>query len=132
MGRPNPQNLKVPTSEEARRNGRKGGLKRAENARKERSFQDMARGFLSGVIDEPEARKKIIEITGSEDLADQEGLIFLGMMLEAQGGNVQASKLIWDRVYGNAPQNINMKHEIDSDAIQSIFDSVAGKGDGDE
>ena len=35
-------NLKVPSSEQARRNGRKGGLKRAENERKLRPFKTMA------------------------------------------------------------------------------------------
>lgn len=43
----NDGNLRIPTSEEAREIGRKGGLKRAENARKRKEREEEWRAFLS-------------------------------------------------------------------------------------
>lgn len=113
MGRPNPQNLKTPTTEEARRIGRMGGLKNAANVRKKRDLQEMAQAFLSGAISDPDLRKKIAEITGSEELADQEGLILLSVLKEAQGGSIQHAKELWDRAYGKAEQN--NKNQVDGE-----------------
>ena len=50
MGRPNPQNLIVPTSEQARINGAKGGKQKAINAEKAKTWQSVFKAISQAPV----------------------------------------------------------------------------------
>ena len=57
MGKPNPQNLKVPTSEEARRNGAKGGKASGEARRRRKTMKDLFEQILMAENEDPASAK---------------------------------------------------------------------------
>jgi len=67
----NKQNLKVPTSEEARANGRKGGLASAQSRKRKADMQRIAQDVLDGVYTAKDGR----QITGEEAVI--QGLVYL-------------------------------------------------------
>ena len=76
------KNLKVPTSEEARENGRKGGLKRAENCKMYNSFKEAVMDLSSQIHTNAKGQKA-------------QGFEILGRKLfsMAQQGNIRAMEL---------------------------------------
>lgn len=91
----NPQNLKVPTSEEARENGRKGGLASAESRRRKR---DMKKTFETlFAMQATDKRKKAYEKLGysTDDLTIEEA-ITITMVEKAMAGDSRMASLIMD------------------------------------
>jgi hypothetical protein len=76
------KNLKVPTSEEARENGRKGGLKRAENCKMYNSFKEAVMDLSNQIHTNAKGQKA-------------QGFEILGRKLfsMAQQGNIRAMEL---------------------------------------
>lgn len=100
----NKQNLKVPSSSEARENGRKGGLTRAANARRRKEHQEKWLALL--------------------ELADDEGLSVLdkldrALANKASDGDVNAYEKIME--YSGLSVRLNLKEEelqIKSDELK--------------
>ena len=56
----NKQNLKIPTSEEARKNGRKGGLASVEARRKAKSAREFAEAALNAEVEDKKTGIKVV------------------------------------------------------------------------
>lgn len=74
----NNQNLKIPTSEQAREYGRKGGLKRAENEKKRKTL-----------------REELLALLETEQYQER---ISLSLIKQALDGNTKAFEVIRDTV----------------------------------
>ena len=81
----NEQNLIVPSSELARENGRKGGLKKAENERRRKSLREE----LLLLLEEDKMQEKIS----------------LALLDQARKGNTKAYEIIRDTI-GEKPKDI--------------------------
>ena len=74
----NNQNLKTPTSEQAREYGRKGGLKRAENEKKRKTL-----------------REELLALLETEQYQER---ISLSLIKQALDGNTKAFEVIRDSI----------------------------------
>lgn len=87
----NEQNLRVPTSEEARENGRKGGIASGEARRKKKACADIAMRVINSELSGKQ-RSKTEKITG--ELADDEATLYAAalaqMVAKAIKGDVRA------------------------------------------
>lgn len=63
----NKQNLKVPTSEEARANGKKGGQASAKSRKQSKEIQDVMKRLLDGTYEDADGKV----MTGAERLATE-------------------------------------------------------------
>ena len=103
----NEKNLRVPTSSEARENGKKGGIASAESRKRKK--------LLRECIDELLAKEYTSEgktLTGSEALA-------VTLMKKAMKGDVKAFEVLRDTA-GEKPVEKVMVAEVE----QSIIDEV--------
>lgn len=87
----NEQNLIVPSSELARENGRKGGLKKAENERKRKSLREE----LLLLLEEDKMQEKIS----------------LALLDQARKGNTKAYEIIRDTIRRKAKRYYRCKCE---------------------
>lgn len=95
MARKQNDNLIVPTSEEARRNGSKGGKASGEARRRKRDMRKTLEGFLS--MQATDKNKKAFEKNGYEavDLTNSEAMA-ITMMAKAIAGDTKAISLVLD------------------------------------
>jgi hypothetical protein len=104
----NEQNLRVPTSSEARKNGQKGGIASGEARRNKKLLRDCLEILL-----EKEMKGKNGEtMTGAEALATK-------LFAEAMKGNVKAFEVLRDTA-GQKPVEKIVVSEIDSDVIDEV------------
>ena len=87
-------NLIVPTSEQARINGRKGGLTRAENERKRKTMREALEMIMFDVEVDEAAKDKLKAAGIDENNFNNQMLITLGLMKKAKEGDVQAYNAI--------------------------------------
>lgn len=85
----NPQNLKRLSSEEARRNGKKGGVKSAQARREKKTFKELLKIAL-------EMRTKNGNTNAEEIVAS--------LILKAQSGDVKAFEAVRDTI-GEKPKD---------------------------
>lgn len=117
----NEKNLKVPTSEQAREYGRRGGLASAKKAKQRKAFKESLEMLLQ--MKAPEIAvaqiKKQLPKLKEKDLNCQNALL-IGMMLAAIKGNVKAAEMIRDTI-GEKPKeqviNTNTNINIENDQI---------------
>lgn len=116
-------NLKVPTSEEAREYGRKGGIASGVARRKKKSLLECAKAVLEADI--PEKQYKTIEkMVGS--LEGDENTLFTAsvavMVNKALNGNVHAFNSIKDIVQQIEDQNFT--REIMDDPLTQALEEL--------
>lgn len=87
------ENLIVPSSEEARRNGRKGGKASGEARRRKANFRKTLNALLTAEIDSPEW-KPLLESLGMD--CTLEAALNMAMIKEGVAGNVKAYVAIRD------------------------------------
>ena len=95
----NEQNLKVPTSSEARENGRKGGLASAEAKRKRKSLKEELLLMLSD--------------------GDVQKSVTLALVEKAMAGDTKAFEVIRDTI-GEKPVDRLIVSEIDADVVSEV------------
>lgn len=104
----NEQNLIVPTSSQARENGRKGGLKSAEAKRKRKAMRETFEIILSmplrkGKSTDIENIRSYVEMRG-KNITIQDAINF-SIIKKAMSGDVRAAEFIRDTI-GEAPTNM--------------------------
>lgn len=109
-------NLKVPTSEQAREYGRAGGIASSESKRKKRVIRDYMQGLLDGVVSTDKEGK---QITGAEAMA-------MRAFKAAIGGDWKAWELTRDTA-GQKPIEKVMIAEVDAGVVEQIENMVTGK-----
>lgn len=104
---PNLENLKVPTSEEARRNGAAGGRASGESRRRKRAMREVLDDLLSmplrkGVLKEIESladlagpNGKINLLNGKVNVTVEQAML-LAQILQAINGNTKAATFLRD------------------------------------
>lgn len=119
----NPQNLRTPTSEEAREIGRKGGLASAAARAKKKSLQEIAKMLLEsegGLTDEQRKRMESLGIPATQGSA-----LVLAMQDKAHKGSERAAEFIRD-TSGQAPKmqaQITVGEGLTPDDIRGLSDA---------
>lgn len=109
-------NLKVPTSEQAREYGQKGGLASVESKRRKREIREYMQGLLDGVVSKDKDGKEII---GAEAMA-------MRVFKAALGGDWKAWELVRDTA-GQKPVEKIMVADVDAEVVEQIENMVLGK-----
>lgn len=124
MARGNIDNLRVPSSEEARKNGAKGGKKSGDSRREKRKLQGALQKLLNGKysVGENEETKK--ELGGYDAVAQS-------MIHEAIKGNVKAATFIRDTI-GEKPVDIVNFEDNDVTGIKISFVNKSNPNKGKE
>lgn len=92
------ENLRTPSTEEAREIGRKGGIASGETRRRKKSLREQMEMLLSLPVQD-EATKEFIESLGIDSEEVNNALaITLSMYQEALKGNTKAFELIRDTI----------------------------------
>ena len=115
----NAQNLRVPTSEEARENGRKGGKASAAKRRERKSIREAILLLLNEPIKDRE---------GKDSGKTTQDAMIAGVMKRAIAGDVRAAEFIRDTI-GEKPvekvANITPDPEIISSVERALFGDEA-------
>ena len=104
----NEKNLRVPTSSEARENGKKGGIASGEARRRKKLLRECLEILLEKEITD----KKGETMSGAEALSTK-------LFAEAMKGNVKAFEVLRDTA-GQKPVEKVIVSEIDADVIDEI------------
>lgn len=122
MGRGNVNNLIVPSSEEARKNGSKGGKASGDSRREKRKLQNALQKLLAGKFQVGEDEDK--KLGGYEAIAQS-------MILSAINGNVKAATFVRDTI-GEKPVDVldleNKDNNVTGIKISFVNKSNPNKG----
>ena len=117
----NEQNLRVPSSSEAREMGRKGGIKSGEARREKADFKRKCQMWMESEV----ARDKDGNpVTGADLMIAVAGK-------EIKNGSAKFWELIRDTA-GYKPVDRVMVAEVDQDVIDELEEAVLGDDDADE
>lgn len=117
----NEQNLRVPSSSEAREMGRKGGIKSGEARREKADFKRKCQMWMESEV----ARDKDGNpVTGADLMIAVAGK-------EIKNGSAKFWELIRDTA-GYKPVDRVMVAEVDQDVIDEVEEAVLGDDDADE
>lgn len=127
----NPQNLKVPTSEEARKNGSKGGKASAEARKRRKAMQEIAKI----VLDMPVEAGEVTELEGItfENYPDVNltigELSVLAVAKKAKKGDVQALTFLRDTAGEKPIEKVEVSGDVSAAAedIQKMISTLKGK-----
>lgn len=93
----NPQNLKVPTHEEAVANGKKGGKASGASKRKKKLMRDTVNDWLKNPISDPKQKQQLKQMGFSSDDLTGQGLLIASILSKGiQKGDVNVLKEIRD------------------------------------
>lgn len=122
MGKPNPQNLKVPTSEEARRNGSKGGKASGEARRRKKSMKELFEQILTSENEDPTLAKGLKKIGFEETDNYHMVKIVTAVMRKAEDGDLRAVDTIIRLLYGDQQNlNVNIEGSLESNPLVQIY-----------
>ena len=106
----NEQNLRPPTSEEARERGRKGGKASAKKRKQNKTFKEIINKFLDGQVSDERLKQQMIEFGFADRDVSNKSCAVFALWKEAIKGNTKAFELMRDTI-GEKPieqvQNIN-------------------------
>ena len=112
---PKTDHFKASSPIEARKNGRKGGLKRAENERKRKTLRQYAEIFGSLSVND-DVKKNMDDLGLDESVIDKDMQNIKALYDEAAKGNVAAFNAIRD-IKGENPVN---RHEVSGDLFRNL------------
>lgn len=109
-------NLIVPTSAQARINGKKGGKASVKAYRKKKKLEEIITALLDSKIpDKSKIAQKLKNIFPDVKIETAEDLMNVSMMAQSVvKGNVQAYNALYDRKIGKAQQSIDMTTDGES------------------
>lgn len=133
---PNLENLKVPTSEEARRNGAAGGRASGESRRRKRAMREV----LDDLLSMPLRQGALKEIKSLADLAGPNGKInllngkvnvtveqamLLAQILQAINGNTKAATFLRDTAGQKILKDADEQAEYEDDGFTEAIKNSA-------
>ena len=104
----NEQNLKVPSSKEARENGKKGGVASGKSRRKKANLKKAFETILQAEVASPNVKKQLEEL--GFDSTNEMALAMV-MMQKAMKGNVRAFEQISKLTTTDAKDNLDKKEQ---------------------
>lgn len=118
----NIQNLKVPTSEQAREYGSKGGKASVESKRRKKTMMAMLEMALTRENDRPDVGEKLkamgFEETDNWDMAK----IIASLIAKAKEGDIRAVEMIARLLYGDSKNvNVNVEGTVDTSQRVHIY-----------
>lgn len=106
----NEQNLRPPTTEEARERGRKGGRASAKKRQQNKTFKEIISNFLDGQVSDERLKQQMIDFGFADKEVSNKSCAVFALWKEAIKGNTKAFELLRDTI-GEKPieqiQNIN-------------------------
>lgn len=106
----NEQNLRPPTTEEARERGRKGGKASAKKRQQNKTFKEIISKFLDGQVSDERLKQQMIDFGFVDKEVSNKSCAVFALWKEAIKGNTKAFELLRDTI-GEKPieqiQNIN-------------------------
>lgn len=106
----NEQNLRPPTSEEARERGRKGGKASAKKRQQNKTFKEIINKFLDGQVTNEELKQQMVKFGFADNEVSNKSCAVFALWKEAIKGNTKAFELLRDTI-GEKPieqiQNLN-------------------------
>lgn len=110
----NEQNLRPPTSEEARERGRKGGKASAKKRKQSKTFKEIINKFLDGQVSDERLKQQMIEFGFADKEVSNKSCAVFALWKEAIKGNTKAFELLRDTI-GEKPQDkINISGEVNN------------------
>lgn len=106
----NEQNLKPPSTKEARERGRKGGKASVKKRQQNKTFKEIINKFLDSEVSNEELKQKMKEFGFEDEEVNNKSCTVFALWKEAIRGNTKAFELLRDTI-GEKPveqiQNIN-------------------------
>lgn len=106
----NIENLRPPTTEEARERGQKGGKASAKKRQQNKTFKEIINKFLDGQVTDDRLKEQMIEFGFADKEVSNKSCAVFALWKEAIKGNTKAFELLRDTI-GEKPveqiQNIN-------------------------
>lgn len=110
----NEQNLRPPTSEEARERGRKGGKASAKKRQQNKTFKEIISKFLDGQVSDERLKQQMIEFGFADKEVSNKSCAVFALWKEAIKGNTKAFELLRDTI-GEKPQDkLNISGEVNN------------------
>lgn len=100
----NEQNLRPPTSEEARERGRKGGKASAKKRQQNKTFKEIISKFLDGQVTDERLKQQMIDFGFADKEVSNKSCTVFALWREAIKGNTKAFELLRDTI-GEKPQD---------------------------
>lgn len=129
----NLDNLRTPTTEEARKIGAKGGIASGKARREKKAMKDTLAELLTmplenGALDNLEEIQSIAEMNG-KSISVQEA-IMLAQIRKAVEGDTKAAEYIRDTSGQKPSDKMNIEHEgiIRSEKLDDIIRQIGGEG----
>ena len=122
-------NLIVPSSEQARINGAKGGKIRAENRRKRTALKEQMELLLTLPLTDERAKKQFESMGIDADNMDNQMAMVVKTYAQALKGNINAVNVIRE-IIGERVVEVNVNNNIDDKVkeLDRLLDSVAKDG----
>lgn len=115
-------NLRVPTSEQAREYGRRGGLASAAKQREKKTLRELAEMIGSMQVRNQKTRA-IMEAAGFDaDQMTNDAAMMMGLQLKAQNGDATAAKLL-----AELRGQYSTRVEVEPVMPQPLIDLTEGK-----
>lgn len=106
----NIENLRPPTTEEARERGKKGGKASAKKRQQNKTFKEIINKFLDGQVTDDRLKEQMVEFGFADNEVSNKSCAVFALWKEAIKGNTKAFELMRDTI-GEKPieqiQNIN-------------------------
>ena len=119
----NEENLKTPTTKEARERGKKGGKASGEARRRKKTMREALEMLMQ--TEAPANVKAKLKAAGiNADDADYQLAVLAGQMMQAVKGNTRAA--VWlSEIMGERTQNITVEQKIDDSrkALEEYLES---------
>lgn len=110
----NEQNLRPPTTEEARERGRKGGKASAKKRQQNKTFKEIISKFLDGQVSDERLKQQMIDFGFADKEVSNKSCAVFALWKEAIKGNTKAFELLRDTI-GEKPQNkVNISGEVNN------------------
>lgn len=124
-------NLKVPSSAEARKNGRKGGIASAKARKEKKALKDT----LEDLLAMPMKEGKSVDIDEIKSIAGAKGknitmqeAIMLAMLNKAAKGDVKAAEYVRDTIGQKPSDKMKLEAEVSmNDKLKEVESYVKGK-----
>lgn len=110
----NEQNLRPPTTEEARERGRKGGRASAKKRQQNKTFKEIISNFLDGQVSDERLKQQMIDFGFTDKEVSNKSCAVFALWKEAIKGNTKAFELLRDTI-GEKPQDkLNISGEVNN------------------
>ena len=110
----NEQNLRPPTSEEARERGRKGGKASAKKRQQNKTFKEIINKFLNGQVSDESLKQQMIEYVFADKEVSNKSCAVFALWKEAIKGNTKAFELLRDTIGEKPQEKVNISGEVNN------------------